>query len=92
MFERKIVIVLLGYIIGIIMELYFEKGIALFVILIFFLFVLIKYAKLKQNWFFSLKQYHSAKRIIRYCKQFLNLKIKRDRSLSLFNLLLIIQL
>lgn len=57
------------------MELYFEKGIAPFVIFIFLLMLILKYIKLSRRSFLSQKQYKHIKRVVRYLKVVLNLKI-----------------
>jgi len=75
MLKRKLTIILLGYILGIIMELYFEKGIALFVIILFLIIVIINYIKLRRKWFLSKKQFYIIKRVIKYLKIVLNMKI-----------------
>lgn len=75
MLKRKLTLILLGYIIGIIMELYFKKGIALFIFSILLFVVIIKYVKLARNSFLSHKMIYTIKRVQKYLKIFLNIKI-----------------
>jgi len=75
MLKRKLTLILLGYILGIIMELYFKKGIALFIIIILALKLIIKYVKLTPKSFLRDKKFYYTKRTIKYFKIALNIKI-----------------
>jgi len=75
MFKRKIIIILLGYVLGIIVELYFKKGIALIVLVSSFCICLIKYTKLSRKSILRRREFGNIKRFIKYLKLVLNLKI-----------------
>lgn len=57
------------------MELYFEKGIALIVLISLFCVLVIKYVKLSRKSILSQKQFRIRKRLVRYLKIVLRLKI-----------------
>jgi len=75
MLERKVLIILLGYILGIIMELYFEKGIALIVLVLLLSFLGIKYVRFSRKSILSPKSFEITKRIVKHFKILLNAKI-----------------
>ena len=75
MLKRKLTLILLGYILGIIMELYFKKGIALFVFAILLFVLIMKCVKLTRKSFLSHKIFLIIKRIQRHLKIVLNIKI-----------------
>ncbi|MBR6504937.1 MAG: ComEC/Rec2 family competence protein [Clostridia bacterium] len=75
MLKRKLTLILLGYILGIIMELYFEKGIALFVLVILIFGVIIKYVKLASKSFLNHKMFYRVKRVQKYLKIVLKMEI-----------------
>ena len=75
MLKRNLTIILVGYIIGIIMELYFKKGIALLVLLLFLSILIIKHVKFCPKSFLRPKTFKDINRVIQYLKHVLTFKI-----------------